>query len=527
MRSHTNRLLVIVFSIFLLINANAQTKPDKDKGLEYLKANLSFLASDELEGREATTRAEKIASLFIAGELNKYGAKPFGDDGAYFQNFPVSVKSFAGRSNLQIISKDSPIETLLPGDDFFLTKTNMPDQKYSGIEANVVFAGYGISSQESGYDDYKNLDVNGKYLLLLRGVPEKDGESIFSEEETKRIENRSYKLNLAMEHDAAGIIFLPDKMTKRYWRYIKMRANSPSIDLADENDVEESTIPVAILSDDAAETFLENEKYSFGEIENMSSENKTIPSFELNKKVKLNYKPSSLIKYSRNIIAIIEGNDKSLKNQFVTISAHYDHLGVRGDDIYNGADDDGSGTVAILEVARRLSQLNNNKRSILIIFHAAEEKGLLGSKYLTDNSEFMNNVVANINIDMVGRESDDSIFCIGSKKLSTEMYNLVREANKETVNFHLDYKYDDPNDPNRYYYRSDHYNYAKHGIPIVFFYDHMTDDYHRPTDTVEKIDFNKIEKISELTTDLALRISNLDHKLTVDRKEKHEEVISR
>ncbi|GBD89068.1 aminopeptidase YwaD precursor [bacterium BMS3Abin03] len=208
------------------------------------------------------------------------------------------------------------------------------------------------------------------------------------------------------------------------------------------------------------------------------------------------------------------------------MTAHYDHLGKKGDEVYNGADDDGSGTVAILEAARRLSAMHKNKRSILIIFHAAEEKGLLGSKYLTENADFMNDIVADINIDMVGRKSDDSIYCIGSKKLSTEMYNLVREANKETVNFYLDYKFDDPDDPNRYYYRSDHYNYAKHNIPIVFFYDHMIEDYHKPTDDVEKINFEKIDKISTLITELALRIADLDHKLIVDKKEK-EKVDSR
>ncbi|NNG26879.1 MAG: M20/M25/M40 family metallo-hydrolase, partial [Ignavibacteriaceae bacterium] len=247
-------------------------------------------------------------------------------------------------------------------------------------------------------------------------------------------------------------------------------------------------------------------------------ENGELPgSFSLNKKVRFDYKVYKEIRNSRNIIGIIEGTDEELLDEYVTFGAHYDHVGIKEDEIYNGADDNGSGTVAILETARRLSLLNKNQRSILVIFHAAEEKGLLGSKYLTNNGAFMEDLVVNINVDMVGRESIDSIFCIGSDKLSIELYELVQVVNDETVELVLDYTFDDPNDPNKYYYRSDHYNYAKQGIPIVFFYDHMLEDYHQPTDDVEKINFKKIEKISTLITELALRISNLDHKLVVDK----------
>jgi len=198
------------------------------------------------------------------------------------------------------------------------------------------------------------------------------------------------------------------------------------------------------------------------------------------------------------------------------LTAHYDHEGIVGGEIFNGADDNGSGTVAILEAGRRLALLKNNKRSVLIVFHAGEEKGLLGSEYLTKNSAFMGEVVTSINVDMVGREDTESIYSIGSGKLSTELYELVEKVNSETVRFQLDYTFDEPNDPNRYYYRSDHYNYAKQNIPIVFFYDHMTEDYHKPTDDVDKINFEKLEKISTLITELALRVANLDHRLKVD-----------
>jgi len=272
---------------------------------------------------------------------------------------------------------------------------------------------------------------------------------------------------------------------------------------------------------------LDGEKYSFGSLIKAVDAYNAPDQFKLTKQIVLNYNYSASIVQARNVIGIIEGTDDKLKNQYVTFSAHYDHEGVVKGEIFNGADDNGSGTVTILEAARRLSLLKKNKRSILVIFHTGEEKGLLGSMYFTDNSSFMSDIVANINVDMVGREETDHIYCIGSDKLSMELFNLVEDVNRETAQYELDYKFNDPFDPNKYYYRSDHYNYAKHNIPIVFFYDHMTDDYHKPTDDVEKINFEKIEKCASLVTGLALRISNLDHKLTLDKnnvklKEKNE-----
>jgi len=152
-----------------------------------------------------------------------------------------------------------------------------------------------------------------------------------------------------------------------------------------------------------------------------------------------------------------------------------------------------------------------------ILLHSTQHCHHPSSKHLTQNSDFMDGVINNINVDMVGREDTESLFSIGSGKLSTELYELVENVNSETVKFELDYTFDDPNDPNRYYYRSDHYNYAKLNIPIVFFYDHMTEDYHKPSDDVDKINFKKLEKVSTLITELALRIANLGHRLKLDK----------
>jgi hypothetical protein len=509
----------ILCLLVLFSPVRAQVASGEQTSITYIRTNLEFLASDELEGRESTTKGETISALYIARELERYGVKPFGDDGTYFQNFEVDVRWVDENSKVTFIADDGETELKL-GDDFLLSKDPTPDEAYSGKNYEIVFAGYGVTANSYGYDDYANIDVSGKVVLIFRDAPLLNGEKVFSDEDHEKYSETNNKIETAVENGATGILFLPRNSISKYWRWIKHRAISSSFKLMSEEDENiEATIPVILLSLETAADLLSGDKFSFEEIRE-EVENGELPRpFLLNKKVKLDYQTYNEIRTSRNIIGIIEGTDEELLDEYVTFGAHYDHVGITEGEIYNGADDNGSGTVAILEAARRISLLEENRRSILVIFHAAEEKGLLGSKYLTGKSAFMEDLVVNINVDMVGRESIDSIYCIGSDMLSTELHELVQKVNDETVDFVLDYTFDDPNDPNRYYYRSDHYNYAKHNIPIVFFYDHMIEDYHKPSDDVEKINFNKIEKISTLITELAIRISNLDHKLLVDKLE--------
>jgi len=509
--------LFSLLSLLVLFSPiRAQVISDDEVGLTNIRTNLEYLASDELEGRESTTKGETISSLYIAKELKSYGIKPFGDDGTYFQNFDVDVRWVDENSKVTFITDDRETELKL-GDDFLLSKNPMPAESYSGKNYEIVFTGYGITANSYGYDDYSNIDVSGKVVLIYRDAPLLDGEKIFSDDDYKKYSDTNYKIETAVENGATGILFLPQSSISKYWRWIKHRAISSSFQLTNEEaENRKATIPVLLLSLESATDLLSDENFSFEEMSEEIENGELTGSFLLNKKVQFDYKTYKEIKSSRNIIGIIEGTDKELLDEYVTFGAHYDHVGIAEGEIYNGADDNASGTVAILEAARRISLLKENSRSILVIFHAAEEKGLLGSKYLTSNSAFLEELVVNINVDMVGRESIDSIFCIGSAKLSTELYEIVQLVNDETVDFVLDYTFDDPNDPNKYYYRSDHYNYAKQGVPIVFFYDHMLEDYHQPTDDVEKINFKKIEKISTLITELSLRIANLDHKLKVD-----------
>lgn len=235
------------------------------------------------------------------------------------------------------------------------------------------------------------------------------------------------------------------------------------------------------------------------------------------------------LKDSENVVAFIKGTEKP--DEIVVISAHLDHEGVKNGEIYNGADDDGSGTVAILEIAEAFKQATDAgkgpKRSILFLHVTAEEKGLLGSKYYTENPIFpLANTVTNLNIDMIGRVDDrhkgnpNYVYLIGSDKLSTELHNISEAMNKKYTNIDLDYKYNDDNDPNRFYYRSDHYNFAKHNIPIIFYFNGTHADYHRPTDTPDKINYEMLENRARLVFHTAWEVANRENRVMVDKAAK-------
>ena len=507
--------------LFIVILLSASAIHSQNQSVQYLKSNLEFLASDELEGREATTRGEKIASLFIAQELNKYGVKPFGDSGSFFQNFNMAVISADNeKTSLVIIENDGTKKTVSFNKDFVLSKSPLPNDRYSGKSYKIVFAGYGIESEEENYSDYENLDVKGKLVVVLPGSPLESQKNIFI---TKL---GDLKRKSAEKHGAAGIISLLDKKKSAFWSMIAGYYSSPIFKLESElNDLDSVSIPSFVLSYETGKLIFENEKLTFDKIENLFDQDTIIRNyFEFNKEFEINFAFKKNLKPARNVIGVLEGSDENFKKEFVTIGAHYDHLGIKGENIYNGADDNGSGTASVLELARLMASEKMNKRSILFVFHTAEEKGLKGAKYLVNNSDhIIKNAVVNINIDMVGRESIDTIFNVGSGRLSSELYDLVREVNSQTVNFVLDYKFDDPNDPKDIYNRSDHKQYADKGIPVVFFFDEMNVDYHKPTDTFEKINYDKILKVVELSKALLLRIANLDHKLKVDKLETKKE----
>ena len=229
---------------------------------------------------------------------------------------------------------------------------------------------------------------------------------------------------------------------------------------------------------------------------------------------------------SSNVLGFIEGSDEKLKEEVIILTAHYDHLGIKDGKIYNGADDDGTGTVALLELAQALQKAKEAgkglKRSVLIMPVSAEEKGLLGSKYYSENPVYpLKNTVVNLNIDMIGRldeyhKKPNYVYIIGSDKISNELHYLNEATNKTYTKLNLDYRYNKDNDPNRFYYRSDHYNFAKNGIPVIFFFSGVHEDYHKHTDEVDKILFDKVEQITKLVFFTTWEIGNKESRLLLN-----------
>ena len=239
--------------------------------------------------------------------------------------------------------------------------------------------------------------------------------------------------------------------------------------------------------------------------------------------IKKIFKKNKIIR-GENVLGYIEGSD--LKDELIIITAHYDHLGKHDTLLFNGADDDGSGTVAIMEIAEAFMLAKRDskgpRRSILIMPVSGEEKGLLGSKYYTDNPVFpLIKTIANLNIDMIGRIDNmhldgNYVYLIGSDMLSKDLHNISEEINKKYIGLELDYTYNTDDDPHRYYYRSDHYNFAKNNIPVIFYFNGVHEDYHKTTDTIEKIDFNKIEKITRFVFLTAWELANREERIRLN-----------
>lgn len=240
----------------------------------------------------------------------------------------------------------------------------------------------------------------------------------------------------------------------------------------------------------------------------------------------MNKKYGAKLGDSENIWAFIEGTEKP--EEIVVLSAHYDHVGMKNGEIYNGADDDGSGTVALLEMAQAFQLAKKDghgpKRSILILHVTGEEHGLHGSRYYSENPLFpLKNTVANINIDMIGRHdefhpnSSNYMYVIGSDRLSTDLHTIIESTNMKYAKLDLDYKYNDPADPNRFYFRSDHYNFAKNGVPSVFFFSGIHEDYHKPGDKADKIEYDALEKRTRLAFVAAWELANREDRPVVDK----------
>lgn len=443
---------------------------------EDLKAHLSILASDEYEGRETGKKGQKMAAEYIANHFKSLGLEaPV--NGSYLQKFDLTESAI--------------------GTSYFR----------KGDEKKVVFEDFiYYSSSETSGEEYINVvmaDDKDEMIASYEGAY-----VIYTVEKLGGIQER---INAAKEAGAKGFVVAVTNADEfnstltRFGPFLK-RAR---LGLKDrDNDSDKMIIVDTKLT-----------SWMFG---------KEFDQIAAGEKAQIIFNADYLDKPigTENVLGFLKGTEKP--DEVIVITAHYDHIGITNGEVNNGANDDGSGTVTVLELAEAFaaaaSKKKGPKRSILFMTVTGEEKGLLGSQYYADMDPIfpLENTVVNLNVDMVGRfdeahkDNPDYIYLIGSDKLSDDLHNLSEEVNKTYSNLELDYTYNDENDPNRFYYRSDHYNFAKNNIPIIFYFNGVHEDYHKPTDTVEKIDFDAIQKIARLVFHTGWEIANREERIKAD-----------
>ncbi len=536
------RIAQIIVLSFILNSISAQyfsgiTIPDTSKTLmtseedlsvkyantitaEDLKKHLTIIASDDFEGRETGEEGNLKASKYLARQLNKQGAVDKYVNKSPYQNVDFTFSSWA---DTEIFVNDKRFRHLWD----FLTFPHKNSNKPGITAKEVYFLGYGIDDPK--YSDYGKKDWKGKVILINKGEPlNKDSVSYITG--TKELSDWSYdlekKLTIAKEKGVELVLIIDEDIKEMLGKNRKFLLG-PITELGDKSAEKIELANHAYISTTIAKEIIgKKSKKVIKARKKITKKGKSKP-VKLKASLTVNQMKKQKVLKGRNVVGFYQGTD--LKDEVIVISAHYDHIGKRGDAVFNGADDNGSGTSTVLELIEAFNQAREDsvftRRSILFLFMTGEEKGLLGSEYYANNPIYpLENTVADINIDMVGRidpkynHNKDYIYVIGSDRLSSDLHNINEDLNKKYSGLTLDYTYNDENDPNRYYYRSDHYNFAKNGIPSIFFFNGVHADYHQASDTVEKIEFKTMAKRAQHIFHLAWELANRDERIKVDGK---------
>jgi hypothetical protein len=500
-----------------------------------LRDYLTFVASDEMEGRNTPSRGLDTVAKFIAMMLSRWGAKPGGDDGTYFQHIALRRDiPDTDKTRLEIAG-----HTFTYGDDYFAAGSGDVT-----VNAPLVYVGDGWLIKSKNIDDYQGIDAKGKIVVANYGNGFTPPHGLLRSDLTgKPDEDWANAPNYARQKGAAALIFVvPESMQSDVQQ---MRRQAGQSRLFPEKfrfgGTPTADMPVFYIMPKVAETLFQGEKMEAAALQKSSADKTPVPAFAFSADKKVTLTAATKVErvMTQNVVGIFEGRDPLLKNEYVAFGAHYDHLGIatrpiNGDSIYNGADDDGSGTVSLISMAEALGKAKRRpKRSTLFVWHCGEEKGLWGSQYFTSYPTIpLDHIVTQLNIDMIGRSKSagdtnpankelsgpDEVYVIGSKMMSTELGTLSEKVNTHYLKLNFNYRYDDPKDPNRFFFRSDHFNYAQKGIPIIFYFDGVHEDYHRVTDEVQKIDFNKMEKVARTVYETMWEVSELKSRPVIDKK---------
>lgn len=450
---------------------------------EDLKRHLYIIAGPDMEGRETASEGQRKAAAYIENEFKRLGLQT-GNGDKYQLYYSVYKDSITG-SALEVNGKSFEVDK-----DYNASIRNIPATfRFS----EVVYIGSGA------VDSIASSNLAGKMVITNVSLA------------GRRQPNAMAFYTALMNKGIAGILSIANNYP---------RASATSTVQETINLFSKSFSPqIYTISDNVARSVL-NDQY-----EQLKSHDNMIKTVKADILLQMNKSTTTL--QSSDVIGVIPGTD--LKDQFVVISAHYDHLGIRNGAIYYGADDDGSGTVSILEIAKAFvkakSEGKGPRRSIIFLANSGEEEGLWGSDYYTSHPTFpLLNTTVDLNIDMVGRidpnrkngDSTNYVYVVGDDKLSSDLKPISEGENKKFTKLELDYKFNDPKDQERIYYRSDHYNFAKNGVPIIFYFDGIHNDYHKPTDTPDKINYELLAKRDKLVFYTAWEMANRNNMLKRD-----------
>ncbi|MDH3648175.1 MAG: M28 family peptidase [Saprospiraceae bacterium] len=483
-----------------------------------LKVHIEKLASLGFEGRETGTAGSEKAAQYLMKELRLAGIEHAPGLSNFFQNVAFTWIKW---EKLSIAVNGQEYKHLWDFLCFHDQNRNVPNQKMK----DVVFLGFGID--DPAYSDYKKVNVKGKTIMIYPGEPlSPDSISYITGSMTPSdwAGNIERKLAAAAKHKARLVLIVDPQIRKNIAihrnRVLGQSLYFGKVEKSDNpNHVFISTQIAKNIIGDRLNSFLQNQR----RIKNTG----TGRPLRLPVKMTVQQHITQNVLYDKNVIGYIPGTDSLLKNEIVVLSAHYDHLGKRGQSVFFGADDNASGTAAVLEIMRVLTEAKKSglgpRRSIMAVFFTGEEKGLLGSEFFSAHPNVpLEQIVTDVNIDMIGRtdrkhqEAPQYIYVIGSDRLSTDLHNINEAVNNHFSHLELDYTYNAKDDPNRFYYRSDHYNFAKIGIPSIFFFSGTHEDYHRPTDTPNKIMYEKYHEVTTHIYHLVWEIANRDQRLRID-----------
>jgi hypothetical protein len=490
-----------------------------------LKSLVYALAADSMQGRETGEPGQQLAAQYIAQQFKEAGLPPKGDKGFFQKIFLQNVtwKDIAIKVGDQEFANRK---------DFYVYPTFSPDLPQLDIK-EFVFLGYGI--EDPKYNDYGKTEVAGKAVIIYYGEPlNKDGKSLLTGTEFRSNWSLDWrkKVQLAKEKGATAVFIIDqefEESLKKNRKAISTNGWKPVGTGAEA--MSNEFLPSAFISPALARAILGDKASKVEkELADLKDGGKFKP-IKVKAKVQLRLDKASQMLEGSNVLAVIEGTDEKLKKEFVFVTAHYDHLGMSDSTvIYYGADDNASGTAGVIEIARAFAEAKKQgigpKRTVVCMLVSGEEKGLLGSKYYTEFPLFpLDKTIVDINIDMIGRvdekhkDNPDYIYVIGSDRISTHLHDINEMVNSEQTKLELDYKYNAKDDPNKFYERSDHYNFAEKGIPIIFYFNGVHPDYHRPTDTPDKLNYDVMAKRAQLAFFVAWEIANRQERIIPNVKQ--------